>query len=139
MWSAALLSERRRTRHYVRGSGGTTTCAATAARDGSRRRRSRGGRAGDERGAPGLPAALLRPPRLPLQLLLTAPRYQQLALLARTRKRRVIAAGGQWMYMLYLMGTKAQIEKSLYKFYDDWHEENMFCKVQFKKAPELLE
>jgi len=43
------------------------------------------------------------------------------------------------MYQWYLMGTKAQIEKFLYKFYDDWHEENMFCKVQFKKAPELLE
>ena len=26
-----------------------------------------------------------------------------------------------------------------YRFYDDWHEKNMFCKVQFKKAPELLE
>ena len=48
----------------------------TADHDGSRRRRSRGG-AGDERGAPGLLAALLRPPHLPLQLLLTANRYQQ--------------------------------------------------------------
>ncbi|XP_021304260.1 methyltransferase-like protein 22 isoform X2 [Sorghum bicolor] len=58
-----LLTFRRRRRQTSRG--------PTADHDGSRRRRSRGG-AGDERGAPGLPAALLRPPRLPLQLLLTA-------------------------------------------------------------------
>ena len=45
-----------------------------------------------------------------------------------TRKRRGIAAGGQWIYIWYLMGTKVRVEKFFYKFYDDWHEENMFVK-----------
>ena len=56
-----------------------------------------------------------------------------------TRKCRGIATGGQWMYLWYLMGTKAQIEKLfLIDFMMIGMKRTDFCKVQFKKAPELL-
>ena len=49
------------------------------------------------------------------------------AYLVYTRKARGFAAGGQWMYAWFSMTT---VRNFFYRFYNDWHEENMLYEIE---------